>query len=435
MQPHPVLAPCDVAPLRAGWKPLLEDDLRRRAIDRAGEIASALESWISRNPDLSRTSLSSGGMGLAFFFLAYSEFDPSPRWRAHAVRHFERGIAAGWSSLSASLFGGVSGAAWAVHRLAEALGCSPGDALLDDVDHRLAAHVSRSPWRQDWDLVQGLVGVGFYGLERLPRESGQTILERVVDRLAEGAVSDDQGTSWFTAAPLLTEGQRTEAPGGWTNLGLAHGVPGILQILAGAAARDVRGPTAQSLLREAVRWVLARRLAPGSGSQFPSWISPGRPPKSTRLGWCYGDLGIAVSLLGAARWIGEASWENEARAIASDAALRPASEARVQDAGLCHGAAGIAHLLNRLYQSTGDEILGERARFWIEEALRLQKPGQGIAGYLHYFPESGKKPRWLTEPGILTGAAGIGLALLSACSDAAPGWDRFLLASIPEVRT
>lgn len=36
-------------------------------------------------------------------------------------------------------------------------------------------------------------------------------------------------------------------------------------------------------------------------------------------------------------------------------------------------------------------------------------------------------------PGFLTGAAGIGLALLGAVSPVEPSWDRLLLCSVPSV--
>jgi hypothetical protein len=38
---------------------------------------------------------------------------------------------------------------------------------------------------------------------------------------------------------------------------------------------------------------------------------------------------------------------------------------------------------------------------------------------------------WKTEPGFLSGVAGVGLALLAAVTDFEPLWDRVLLVSIP----
>src|SRR5438093_719443 len=81
-------------------------------------------------------------------------------------------------------------------------------------------------------------------------------------------------------------------------------------------------------------------------------VGPGITPAPTRVAWCYGDLGIAVALFLAARCVNESSWQNEALALARNVAGRPPEQSGVKDCGLCHGAAGVGHLFNRLFQAT-----------------------------------------------------------------------------------
>jgi hypothetical protein len=63
----------------------------------------------------------------------------------------------------------------------------------------------------------------------------------------------------------------------------------------------------------------------------------------------------------------------------------------------------------------------------------MRRPNEAIAG----FPARGVDPnrpdqiRWVAEPGILTGAAGVALALLAATTNLEPQWDRMMLVSIP----
>jgi class I lanthipeptide synthase len=38
---------------------------------------------------------------------------------------------------------------------------------------------------------------------------------------------------------------------------------------------------------------------------------------------------------------------------------------------------------------------------------------------------------WRGTPGLLTGAAGVGLALLAAATPVEPSWDRMLLVALP----
>jgi hypothetical protein len=99
----------------------------------------------------------------------------------------------------------------------------------------------------------------------------------------------------------------------------------------------------------------------------------------------------------------------------------------VVDAGLCHGAAGLMHVFNRLWQGTGDEAFRDAAVRWAEKTLALR--GEGVGGYRSFNPLV--EAKWDDDPGFLTGAAGIGLALLAATSDVEPRWDVTLLADVP----
>jgi len=67
-----------------------------------------------------------------------------------------------------------------------------------------------------------------------------------------------------------------------------------------------------------------------------------------------------------------------------------------------------------MHQTTGDPALGDLARTWVATTLDLGAQS-------------------LPDAGFLTGAAGVGLALLAATGDREPTWDRFLLLSAPEL--
>jgi hypothetical protein len=247
-------------------------------------------------------------------------------------------------------------------------------------------------------------------------------LERVVDRLAETAESQGEGTTWWTDPAWLPAETRAEFPRGYYNLGLAHGVPGVIGLLGQVCAAGLAQDKARPLLDGAVRWLLEQD-GPGG---FGYWISPGAPRDRARLAWCYGDPGIAAALLGAARDVAEPDWVAAALAIARRAADRPYAEAGIQDAALCHGCAGLGHLFNRMAQATDEPELMHAARAWFERTLAMRRPGRGIGGYEAWQADAA----WSADPGLLNGAAGIALALLAAISPIEPAWDRMLLVSI-----
>jgi hypothetical protein len=178
--------------------------------------------------------------------------------------------------------------------------------------------------------------------------------------------------------------------------------------------------------------VLAQEAPDGPPEGFPYAIRPNRPQRNwTRSSWAHGDPGVAVALLAAARCVGEPAWEERALTAALRATTRPPERTRIFDAGLVAGAAGLGHLFNRLYQATGEPRLAERSRFWFERALEMRRPGHGIAGYAAWLPDENDVERWWDDPGIIIGAAGIALALLSAATPLEPWWDRMMLVDIP----
>lgn len=414
--------------MTGNWHPLLEGSAAEQVSAAVHEIAAALPAPPFEQ-DARGASLAGGQAGQALFhaYLALAENDEAQADRA-AVLLDSAVEALATTPLPPTLYVGFPGVAWVAEHLQERL-FEPGEDDPNlDVDEALLGALDRSPWPGDYDLITGLTGLGVYALERLPRPSAAACLERIVARLAERSERRPEGVTWFTPPERLPEWQREIHPNGYYNLGVAHGVPAVVTVLAGAAAAGL--DQARPLLDDAVRWLLAQRLEPGAGSCFGTSFYPGEPPGLSRLAWCYGDAGIAASLLAAARAVGEAAWEDEARAIAFSAAGRSAETAMVRDAGLCHGAAGLGHLFNRMYQTTGEERLAEAARFWIGHALAVRQPGEGIAGFRAWTAERDGTP-WRTEPGFLEGAAGIGLGLLAAVSAVEPAWDRVLLVSLP----
>jgi len=422
------------------WHPLLEGPLADRMSSTLREIAAALPGAVSKREALP-ASLASGLAGQALFYayLALSTADESAA--DHAADLLERATEELASSpMPPTLYSGFPGVAWTMEHLQGRLfengdGEEAEEDPVLEIDQALLGPLERSPWLGEYDLIGGLAGLGVYALERLPRPTAAALLARVVDRLAEIAEEREEGVAWFTPPERLPEWQREIFTRGHYNLGVAHGLPGVVPILAGACAAGVAVERARPLLDGAVRWLLARRLEPGSDSCFGGSYTPWEPSSlPTRLAWCYGDPGIAATLLAAARAVGEPEWERQALEIALAAATREESTSRVQDAGLCHGTAGLAHLFNRMYQTTGEERLAQAARRWFERTLDFRVPGEPVAGFRAWELDPAGQPAWRPDGGFLEGAAGVGLALLGATSDVEPAWDRVLLASLPPVR-
>jgi hypothetical protein len=414
------------------WRPLLDLDARGRALEVVAAIADSLRAGWPASGDrgvVAGPSLAGGAAGLAVLFAYLAPFGKVVE--AAAGRWLDRAIdAVSGAPVPASLYGGLTGVGWATAHVRRLLPGLAREDISDEIDETLLEHLGGPPWQKEFDLVTGPVGFGVYALDRLPRPAAVGCLERVIDYLAEKAEHRPEGVTWWTDPAWLIPETRAQHPRGHYDLGVAHGVPGVIALLGCACAAGVAESKARPLLDGAVRWLLAQQMTEGPAA-FSSFAGPDITPAPARLAWCYGDLGLAVSLLWAARCVGEADWEQAALAVARRAAGRRPEQSGVVDAGLCHGAAGVAHLFNRLFQATGEERFAEAARFWFERTLALRQPDRGVAGYLSRSPGEDGALTWLAEPGLLTGAAGIALALLAAASAVEPAWDRMLLASVP----
>jgi lantibiotic modifying enzyme len=424
------------------WRPILEGDLAARAEGAVEEIAEALKPVIlepekaqefdAETPSWrrSRFALAGGRAGQSILFTYLDQAFPGRGYDDVAAVALEQ-ASEDLAEVQAppGLYSGFSGVSWAVEHLQGRL-IETEDDPGEDIAAALAEHLEITPWRGDYDLISGLVGYGVYALERLPRRLGRECVERVVARLDETAEKGEGTVTWLTRPELLPPKTRDENPEGNYNAGVAHGVPGVISLLGEVCAAGIAVDRARPLLEGAVAWTLAHKL-PSGASIFPYSVIPGEELRPTRLAWCYGDLGIAAALLNAGRRLGEAAWESEAVAVARAGAARPTDLSGVVDAGLCHGAAGNAHIFNRLYQATGDPDLLAAARFWFDYALGLRKPGEGLAGFLAYVPDAEGDLGWHRDAGFLTGVSGIALAMLGALAPIAPDWDHVLLTSVP----
>jgi hypothetical protein len=447
-----------VAELRS-WTPLLEGDQRAEANRTIEAIVQSLAS--PRTEHWSALGVAGGPAGTAILYAYLSRALPGQGYADRAASEIDEAMSTlAGTVVPPGLYAGFAGVGWAVEHLRHDLPDIDGETN-EPIDEAMLTWLGRQPWDHDYDLISGLVGLGVYALERLPHGRGRACLEQVIDRLAETAEHQADGLAWLTRPERMIPEIREDYPQGYYNLGMAHGVPGVIALLGEACAAGVARERARPMLEGAVRWLLAHRQPDTVGSTFPTTRRPGfgDAPMPSRLAWCYGDLGVAAALLGAARHVGEPRWEAEALEVARRAAQRSPEQARIRDTGLCHGAVGVAHLFNRCFQATGDSVLGEAARFWFVRALDMRQPGQGLAGYQAWGPkrgwpidersesplsidERGESPiptdeaalGWVDDPGLLNGVTGIALALLGAVSAIEPSWDRLLLSRIPLTR-
>jgi lantibiotic modifying enzyme len=411
------------------WSPILQGVPAEQARSAIKDIARSLQ-----EASISNLSLADGLAGVALFYAYLAQAEHNDTHAATAMELLAQTVdEVATRPLPHSLYTGLAGVAWTLSHLQGRLFDAEADAVDVLIDETLLADVCQTPWTHDYDLMSGLVGIGVYMAERLPHPLAVAGLEQIVERLAERAIHHPDGVTWWTDPAWLSPDGRAQLPQGCYDLGMAHGVAGVIALLSQVCALGCAEAKARPLLDGAVAWLLAQQLQREGRSRFPTWVQPDGTRPASRLAWCYGDLSLSLALLRAGRFVNEPAWEQTARQLARNTAQRAQAQEDVRDTGLCHGFAGIGHLFNRLYQASREAELAELARLWFARTLAQRQSGHGIAGFLALGPESSNTLQWVADPGLLTGAAGIGLALLAAIHPLPPDWDQVMLVAVPAV--
>jgi lantibiotic biosynthesis protein len=420
------------------WRPVLAGSERDAALSVIRDIGVGMAARPVPGP---LPGLSGGDAGMAVFYAYAHEADDQAGWADLAQARLDAaadGVA--MQPVGASFYAGFPGVAWAGEHIAPR--APAGEDVNRGIDVVLAQQLAASTWPREYDLVGGLVGVGVYALERM-QTAGEPDLARacairIVDHLEALAEERDGGLTWRTQPRFLLPEVRSRSPDGMYDLGVAHGVPGVLVLLALLRARGIEVQRTHHLLQQGFTWLTRQRNPDSLASRFGYHAARSAEPSNSRLAWCYGDLGVAAALLRAARAGDgrlERDMEEEAMVAAHRACARAVDDCGVADAALCHGSAGLALLHARLYNATGEERFREHARLWYERTIGMRRAGVGIAGYQAWSPAQ-RQPmtwdlEWVEDAGLLTGAAGIGLCLLAGATEIEPGWDSMLLTSVP----
>jgi lantibiotic modifying enzyme len=331
--------------------------------------------------------------------------------------------------LTGDLYGGVLGVGWALARIERLRDEFDADAERDDA--LLAEKVlAARPWPGVHDLTRGLVGIGIHALELWPSDAARSNLAAIVGCLGETAHTSPDGAYWWTDPMTVLPDRAAAFPNGYVDLGAAHGQAGAVALLGVAAALGVDG--ADALARDAARYLVSWRGRASEASRYPSLVVPGASVGGARLAWCYGDAGVAWALCVAGDALRDDELLTEARATAVAASRRDPAAAGAVDAGVCHGAFGIAHVLRRVGEAFGDNEVLAAAGAWIDRGLAMRRAlSEGIAGFVARTPSVDGALHDTAATGLLEGAGGMALALVSAAAGGPSPWDRFLMPQLP----
>lgn len=341
-------------------------------------------------------SLALGDAGAAVVCAALDERSPDAGWDRTGHR-FLRAATAELSNpdVPLSLFTGVCGAAAAAWLLSRA--GRRYRELRDGLDRRLLPEIAAlgttalsspdTPDESSYDLIHGVSGWVAYLLLGAGGPDREATLRQII-----GALANMLGNVRY-AEP-----------------GLAHGLAGPVAALALArSGRAVRMPAVDEAIH-----TLAGRLT--------SMVA--EVPGETGTAWCAEAPGIARAL-----WLaGVALDDNRYRRAGIELALaslrQPVHDRKYRTPTLCHGIAGHLLVTALFWWDTAEPAFQTAARELCDNLLAQYEPETTFG-----FRDRERSARPVDNPGLLCGAAGVALVLLTLAADQPPAWSRLFLLS------
>jgi lantibiotic modifying enzyme len=273
--------------------------------------------------------------------------------------------------------------------------------FIDDVDDLLIQYLNNPGHARQYDLISGITGIGAYALMRTNPNAAKNLYSAVERELSRSASETDFGRLWVkadTANNLLTAPFADQPV---VDLGIAHGAPGVVLLLS-AGVRENLGSGAH--LQALVERLKQCRLGTSAASAF-GYFYPQASDAPSRVAWCYGDLSMAFCFASTADVLGDSDLRAYAQDLLARRLEQPLSSYEIHDNGLCHGNAGVLHLLRKM--AGADERLASYASA-IQLGLLRDRDSPGA---------------YHCQPDLLDGMAGALLAMNDGPSRGRFHWD------------
>lgn len=259
---------------------------------------------------------------------------------------------------------------------------------------------------EKYDFLYGLIGMiqPFFHFR-----GGEQYIYEVIDEIYNSAEKNGDIIS-FPFRNIFTSEKES-------NLSISHGVVSVVNFIIKAYNQGINKDVCRVLIYGLLSYFLTQKIDRTQyNSCYPNVAIDNRKVSSSRLGWCYGDLSIALMFWEAAKAIDNQSWKNEAINIFDFACTRRDLEKNlVTNAYICHGTSGIALIFNRIYRETKFQRYKDARDYWVSKTLALgEKEGYRTGGDD-------------TAIGILGGLTGVGLMLLACLNEKKCAcWDKLL---------
>ena len=338
------------------------------------------------------------------------------------------------ANASASLFHGAPAVAFVLHTGAHPAYAAMLDALDEHINDLTALKLAAARERMDrgeltrpseYDLISGLTGLAVYHLVR-HGSAGSGMTAAVLDylvTLSEPVCRHGESLPGWCSGTGPASTPDPAWPTGHLNLGMAHGIAGVLALLSGAMRAGIQVEGHAKVVSELCATFDRYRQGSSACPWWPAMISLSEYKRGTsnserqaRPSWCYGTPGHARAQQLAGLALGDQERMRVAERALVGCVLDQQVTGLLTDASLCHGWAGV---VQTLWRATNDALSPQPLRTALREARQGMEDHLARAG-----PPA--------SAGFLEGRSGIQLAQndLPRKGGEPPAWDACLLLTL-----
>ena len=397
---------------------MIKKILKYRLQSKLKEIASIL---CDSTDQFDSPGVLAGLSGLALFMFYYSRFTGNGKYAEVGEQALEKAVDMINNGYTFHTYcSGISGLAWTCEHLERYKFIDrEGISFISELEPHLLSRMEKEFGNKHYDFLHGGLGVGYYFLsKKTPNKKRNKAL---YSWLQDSAIECEDGS-------LKWESKILDAEKIGFNISLSHGMSSIVVVLTKLMKQHPHIVEIKVTLLKTIQYILLQQFPSPTVSYFPSYsLESDENLRHSRLGWCYGDLGIAQAILQVAKALGNKSYEDVSmKILLHNCSRKDLKENHVTDAGICHGASGISHIFNRLYANTKMDVFKETSIYWMEKTVGMAQFSDGLAGYKSW---RGVKSSWENRYSLLEGIIGIGLSMLSQLNPGLMNWDECLLLS------
>lgn len=362
-----------------------------------------------------------GYLGEVLFLFHRSRYFSSNNFLELGENEIEKVIENLEYNIHPSLGNGISGFVWFLNHLEKNKFIDP---LEEELKEHFYSYIQKRSIQDlelgNYDYLMGGLGsvVAFLESQSINTKDSSD-LNKILSLLAQTSLETKNGTYWnYRIDPTLNNLNPI-------SYGLAHGVSGILIILIKLNRKGVNPELTSSLSHKLANFILKNKNKAAKGPLYPSFTTAiENAPTINRLGWCYGDLTIAIAFQIYADHFNKEEFDIEANSIVANSINQFNHFEKVTNADFCHGLSGVIHCYNRLYQNNPTpEILNKINELALELINKIDIESDKILLY----SEDKKDEKWHSNTGMLNGLSGVAFVLTDLISENHIAWDSIFL--------